>query len=93
MVNSSIRASTLPELLVTMIVSGILIMLTFEGLEMVRRSVRTVDIEDFGESLLQLQREEYLEYTTDSSVVVNDLRIYYRAGDACDTVRLYGRSE
>ena len=55
------KASTLPELLVTMIVGGILLLAIFDGLDIVRKSIGDVELTDFGSELALLQEQEMLE--------------------------------
>ena len=59
-------ASTLPELLVTMIVGGILLLAIFDGVDMIRKSVEPIELLDFGEELSKLQEQELLEDRPDT---------------------------
>lgn len=59
--NHRTKASTLPELLVTMIVGGILLLAIFDGLDIVRKSIGDVELTDFGSELALLQEQEMLE--------------------------------
>ena len=70
---TNIAASTLPELLVTMIVGGILLLAIFDGVDIIRKSIGPVEAMDFGEELSRLQEEEILEDRPDTvSVVIED---------------------
>lgn len=70
---TNIAASTLPELLVTMIVGGILLLAIFDGVDLIRKSIGPVEVMDFGEELSRLQEEEILEDRPDTvSVVIED---------------------
>lgn len=70
---TNIAASTLPELLVTMIVGGILLLAIFDGVDIIRKSIGPVEMMDFGEELSRLQEEEILEDRPDTvSVVIED---------------------
>lgn len=60
------KASTLPELLVTMIVGGILLLAVFDGVDMIRKSVEPAELLDFGEDLSKLQEQELLEDRPDT---------------------------
>lgn len=62
----NIAASTLPELLVTMIVGGILLLAIFDGVDLIRKSIGPVEMMDFGEELSRLQEEEILEDRPDT---------------------------
>ena len=69
----NLTASTLPELLVTMIVGGILLLAIFDGVDLIRKSIGSVEMMDFGEELSRLQEEEILEDRPDTvSVVIED---------------------
>lgn len=63
---TNIAASTLPELLVTMIVGGILLLAIFDGVDLIRKSIGPVEMMDFGEELSRLQEEEILEDRPDT---------------------------
>ncbi len=62
----NLTASTLPELLVTMIVGGILLLAIFDGVDLIRKSIGPVEMMDFGEELSRLQEEEILEDRPDT---------------------------
>ena len=64
--NDFYPASTLPELLVTMIVGGILLLAIFDGVDMIRKSVEPIELLDFGEELSKLQEQELLEDRPDT---------------------------
>ena len=69
----NLTASRLPELLVTMIVGGILLLAIFDGVDLIRKSIGSVEMMDFGEELSRLQEEEILEDRPDTvSVVIED---------------------
>lgn len=75
------KASTLPELLVTMVVGGILLLIIFDGVDLVRKSVGTGDLLDFGEDLSRLQEWEILEERSDSVVFRDTVYLFYRNGE------------
>lgn len=62
----NLTASTLPELLVTMIIGGILLLAIFDGVDLIRKSIGPVEAMDFGEELYRLQEEEILEDRPDT---------------------------
>ncbi len=64
--NNRYPASTLPELLVTMIVGGILLLAIFDGVDMIRESVEPIELLNFGEKLSKLQGQELLEDRPDT---------------------------
>ncbi|MBO4817437.1 MAG: type II secretion system protein [Bacteroidales bacterium] len=80
------KASTLPELLVAMIIAGILLMLVFDGVDMVRKSLGQTDFSDFGEDLMQLQEYEIMNERSDSVVVKDSVYLFYRNGEVIDTL-------
>jgi len=82
----SLKASTLPELLVAMIIAGILLMLVFDGVDMVRKSLGHTDFSDFGEDLMQLQEYEIMEERSDSVVFKDSVYLFYRNGEVIDTL-------
>ena len=75
------RASTLPELLVTMVVGGILLLIVFDGVDLVRKGMGTGDLLDFGEDLSRLQEREILEERSDSVVFRDTVYLFYRNGE------------
>ena len=81
MVRSEMKASTLPELLVTMVVGGILLLIIFDGVDLVRKSVGTGDLLDFGDDLSRLQEREILEDRSDSVVFRDTVYLFYRNGE------------
>ena len=80
------KASTLPELLVAMIIAGILLMLVFDGVDMVRKSLGQTDFSYFGEDLMQLQEYEIMNERSDSVVVKDSVYLFYRNGEVIDTL-------
>ena len=75
------KASTLPELLVTMVVGGLLLLIIFDGVDLVRKSMGTGDLLDFGEDLSRLQEREILEDRSDSVVFRDTVYLFYRNGE------------
>lgn len=75
------KASTLPELLVTMVVGGILLLIIFDGVDLVRKSMGTGDLLDFGDDLSRLQEREILEDRSDSVVFRDTVYLFYRNGE------------
>lgn len=80
------KASTLPELLVTMVVGGILLLTIFDGVDLVNRSLGTGDLMDFGEDLSHLQEWETLEDRSDSVVFRDTVYLFYRNGEVIKTM-------
>ena len=75
------KASTLPELLVTMVVGGILLLIIFDGVDLVRKSMGTGDLLDFGDDLSHLQEREILEDRSDSVVFRDTVYLFFRNGE------------
>ncbi|MCR5244534.1 MAG: prepilin-type N-terminal cleavage/methylation domain-containing protein [Bacteroidales bacterium] len=86
MENISMKASTLPELLVTMVVGGILLLIIFDGVDMIRRSIGTGDLMDFGEELSLLEEREILEDRSDSIVLKDSVCLFFRNGEIIKTL-------
>jgi len=80
------NASTLPELLVTMVVGGILLLIVFDGVDIVRRSIGPGDLMDFGKGLSRLQEWEILEDRSDSVVLTDSAYLFYRNGEVINTM-------
>lgn len=80
------NASTLPELLVTMVVGGILLLIVFDGVDIVRRSIGSGDLMDFGKGLSRLQEWEILEDRSDSVVLSDSAYLFYRNGEVINTM-------
>ena len=75
------KSSTLPELLVTMVVGGILLLIIFDGVDLVRKSMGSGDLLDFGEDLSRLQEREILEDRSDSVVFRDTVYLFFRNGE------------
>lgn len=74
------KGSTLPELLVTMLLGGILLLLVFDGVDMLRMSLSRYSLGDFGEDLNRLERYEMLAERSDSVGVGDSVR-FFQNGD------------
>lgn len=80
-----IRGFTLPELLVAMVLAGIVILMVFDGINMIRTALPQSDLRSFGEDLLLLQHHELLLETTDS-VQISDSARFFRDGVIVETL-------
>lgn len=80
-----IKGSTLPELLVVMLLAGIVLLIAFEGLSMIQAALRQSDLSEFGADLSRLQQHEILLETTDSTSVGDSVR-YFRDGVVVETL-------
>lgn len=80
-----IRGFTLPELLVAMVLAGIVILMVFDGINMIRTALPQSDLRPFGEDLLLLQHHELLLETTDS-VQISDSARFFRDGVIVETL-------
>lgn len=74
------KGSTLPELLVTMLLGGILLLLVFDGVDMLRMSLSRYSLGDFGEDLGRLERYEMLAERSDS-ICVGDSVSFFQNGE------------
>lgn len=74
------KGSTLPELLVTMLLGGILLLLVFDGVDMLRMALSRYSLSDFGEDLGELERYEILTERSDSIDIGDSVR-FFRNGE------------
>lgn len=70
------KGSTLPELLVTMLLGGILLLLVFDGVDMLRMALSRYSLGDFGDDLGRLDRYEMLAERSDSIGVEDSVRFF-----------------
>lgn len=70
------KGSTLPELLVTMLLGGILLLLVFDGVDMLRMTLSRYSLDDFGEDLGILERYEMLAERSDSIDIGDSVRFF-----------------
>lgn len=70
------KGSTLPELLVAMLLGGILLLLVFDGVDMLRMSLSRYSLSDFGNDLGRLQRYEMLVERSDSIDIGDSVRFF-----------------
>ncbi len=70
------KGSTLPELLVTMLLGGILLLLVFDGVDMLRMALPRYSLGDFGEDLGRLERYEMLAERSDSIDIGDSVRFF-----------------
>lgn len=91
MSKTKLEASTLPELLVTMLLAGIVLLIAFDGLNMLQVALRQPDVLENGtDDLLRLQHHEILMETTDS-VSVRDSMRYYKGGIVVETLERWDK--
>lgn len=70
------QGSTIPELLVTMLIGGILLLLVFDGVDMLRMTLSRYSLGDFGEDLGILERYEMLAERSDSIDIGDSVRFF-----------------
>ncbi len=70
------KGSTLPELLVAMLLGGILLLLVFDGVDMLRMSLSRYSLNGFGEDLGRLERYEMLAERSDSIDIGDSVRFF-----------------
>jgi type II secretory pathway pseudopilin PulG len=87
---SRYKGSTLPELLVSMLLAGIVLLVVFGGLNMLQYVLRQQARMEIGTGLLRLQRHEVLLEMTDS-VSVSDSARYYRDGVVVETLERWDK--
>lgn len=85
-----LKANTLVELLLTMIISGIIFMLVFDGVEMIKKFSNIVNkrLTVNQTFLYNHQIMEHLMENADSVVVRNNQFLFYRRGVVSDTVMI-----
>ena len=80
------KANTLPELLIAMVVGGLLLLIIFDGVELIRRSIGPGNNMSFGEDLSRLQEWETLEERSDSIRFSDSVYLFYRNGEIIKTI-------
>ncbi|MCM1501385.1 MAG: hypothetical protein NC115_01805 [Bacteroidales bacterium] len=86
--NNILKASTLAEVLVSMVLSGILLISMYEGLGFVSRSLPVDSNAEFYDRLIGHGLIENLKYNADSVRLVDGIYLFYSAGQLHDSVRL-----
>ena len=87
--SNRMRASTLVEMLVTMIISGVVILSVFEGIGMFRRMLAGVsDIEQLGEPLRSHSVIMRLSGNCDSAIYDGNRLLLFTGDNAEDTLLL-----
>ena len=85
-----LKASTLVELLVTMALTGILLLAVYDGLEILNRGIDRIDDTADYEPLDWLEHYEILEFRSDSVRRVGNVNVFYLCGEPMDTLMNYG---
>lgn len=88
--DSELKASTLVEVLVTMILSGLLLLAVYDGLELLNKGLSQLDDGDDYGRLDWLEHYEILEFRSDSVRRTEMMNIFYNSGEPCDTLVNYG---
>lgn len=89
-IHKQLKASTLVELLLTMIISGIIFTLVFDGVDLIKKFSRTVNkrISSVQAMLYSHEVVEHLMENADSVVERNNQFLFYRQGISSDTVTI-----
>lgn len=87
---SELRASTLVEVLVTMLLSGLLLLAVYDGLDILNSGVRRFGNADDYEHLDWLEHYEILEFRSDSVRMDGNINVFYVLGEPADTLMDYG---
>lgn len=87
---NSLIASTLVEVLVAMMLSGVLLLSVYDGLEMLDRGIEEYDDADDDARLDWLEHYELLEFRSDSVKTIGQMNLFYQNGEPCDTLMNYG---
>ncbi len=88
--NLELRASTLVEVLVTMTLSGLLLLAVYDGLDILNSEVERFDRADEYEHLDWLEHYEILEFRSDSVIKNGGINVFYVCGEPADTLMDYG---
>lgn len=88
--HDALRAGTLVEVLVTMILSGILLLAVYDGLDIVRAGMEMSDDSEAYDALDWLEHYEILEFRSDSVRTEGQMNIFYMDGVPSDTLVNYG---
>ncbi|MBQ8838382.1 MAG: hypothetical protein IJ005_03590 [Bacteroidales bacterium] len=88
--NSGLKASTLAEVLVTMVLSGLLLLAAYDGLDIINNGVERYNDTDEYEQLDWLEHYEILEFRSDSVSMNGRMFIFYMDGEPCDTLMCHG---
>lgn len=78
------------EILVTMIVSGILLLAVYDGLTILNSGIARFEGADDCQQLNWLEHFEILEFRSDSVRVDGALNVFYVCGEPVDTLADYG---
>ena len=85
-----LKASTLVELLVMMIMSGLLILAVYDGLDTINRYMKSKDSTEWHEHLGWLEQYEILEFRSDSIITSERNVVFYMDGEPVDTLIYHG---
>lgn len=88
MLTSRFKASTITELLLTMIISGVIFLLVFDGVEIIKRFSHMVNnrIKVNHNALYSHQTMEYLVENADSITLRSNNLVFYRNNSRIDSV-------
>lgn len=89
-IDKRLKASTLIELLLTMIISGIIFLLVFEGVEIIKKINFSVNnrLTDNERMLYSHQFIEYLMENADSVIQQDNNLLFFREGFASDSLSI-----
>lgn len=88
--NSGLRASTLVEVLVTMTLSGLLLLAVYDGLDILNSGVGRFDNADDYGHLDWMEHYEILEFRSDSVRKDGNINVFYICGEPADTLINHG---
>lgn len=88
--NSELNASTMVEVLVTMTLSGILLLAVYDGLDIISDGIGSVDRTDVYGHLDWLEHYESIEFRSDSVQKNGNLYVFYLYEEPVDTLVEYG---
>lgn len=89
-INKRLKASTLVELLLTMIISGIIFLLVFDGVDIIKRFSNIMSRRIYANQTLLFSHQfmEHLMEHSDSVIARNNTLLFYKGGIAPDSVTI-----
>ncbi len=85
----ALAASTLVEVLITMILSGILLLAVYDGLEIINGSMVKFNMLYGYDRLDRLEKFEILEFRSDSVIIKDSIIVFWAGAEQIDTIMHY----
>ncbi len=88
----SLRGSTLSEVLVTMVLSGIVLLALYDGFDIAGKALRRTALESKGDVLAGHCALEIMMMQSDSLCKTGNMLVFFSCGKPCDTL-IFGDDE